>query len=358
MNIIEIREFLHKIPELGFEEYKTKEFILNYAKNYSCVVKEFSYTGIILSFNDKKEKTICFRAEEDALEIEERNDVPYRSIHKNRMHACGHDGHMAILLKLGDYITSHLDSIAYNVFLIFQPSEEKYGGSKSLISSKILNERNIVAFYSLHIWPQIPEGTIVTSFSPILSKAVEFDITIHDECRHIGDIRDNNSFNALGSLLKQIDTLDKNIHFRHKIGIGKIEGGSARNVSPSKITLYGSIRTFAEEDAKFIIEEMKRIIIDISFSYSLFVNLSYNDDFYLVKNDMNLLNLIKDEIEIKDISFYQSEDFGHYARLYPSVFFLLGGGNIPPLHRSTFNFNENILKVGLEFYKKLLFKKY
>ena len=359
MNVIKIREFLHKIPELGFEEYKTKKFILEYAKNYSCRVIEFSSTGVIISFNDKKRKTICFRAEEDALEIEEENDIAYRSIHKNKMHACGHDGHMAILLKLGDFISSNLKRINYNVLLIFQPSEERYGGSKSLIDSKILDKRNILAFYSLHIWPRLSKGKIITSFFPFLSKSIEFDISIYDECKHIGDLEENKSFNALSYILWKINILDKKMTTKkHKIGIGKIEGGKVRNVSPDKITIQGSIRVFSEEDAKYILEEFKKIIVEASFTYSMFIDLSYNDDFYLVKNDESLLNKIKDEVEIQDLTFYQSEDFGLYSKYYPTVFFLLGGGDIPSLHQSTFNFDPNILNVGLELYKKLLFKKY
>lgn len=358
MKIEEIRERLHKIPELGFLEYKTKEFIIRYAKHLKCRVIEFAETGVILSFNDKKKNTICFRAEEDALEIKEKNDVPYVSIHENNMHACGHDGHMAILLKLGDFINSNLSKIKYNVLLIFQPSEEKYGGSKSLIESKVLMQRNIVAFFGMHIWPNLEKGVIYSSYDAFLAKAIEIDISIFEESVHIGDNNENKIFNVLSELLYELKGLDKNLPFSHRIGLGRISGGSARNVTPNRIEINGSIRVFDELNGKEIINRMKSIISNLALKYNVLIDFNYNDDFYLVKNDRYLVEKVKDEIVINDFHFFQSEDFGFYTKYYKCLFLLLGGGDIPSLHTDTFDFDMNILNIGLEFYKKLVFKKY
>ncbi len=127
------RMALHQIPEIGFHEFKTKKYLYEQVKNSGGVLHEIGETGLLLYFDNHQQETIAFRTDIDALPIKEETDLPFASTHEGFMHACGHDGHMAMLLGLTDYVSQHVDELLYNVVLIFQPSEEISGGAESVI---------------------------------------------------------------------------------------------------------------------------------------------------------------------------------------------------------------------------------
>ena len=131
-DVRKIRRDLHQIPELSKKEYKTKEYIKEFLKNSKGKLIEVNETGLILIYDFKKEKSIAFRCEEDALPLREENDVFYKSKHEGISHACGHDGHMAMILALSKYIDENILDYPKNIILVFQPSEENSGGAKSV----------------------------------------------------------------------------------------------------------------------------------------------------------------------------------------------------------------------------------
>ena len=133
------RMALHQIPEIGFHEFKTKKYLYEQVKNSGGVLHEIGETGLLLYFDNHQQETIAFRTDIDALPIKEETDLPFASTHEGFMHACGHDGHMAMLLGLTDYVSQHVDELLYNVVLIFQPSEEISGGAESVIQTGLLD---------------------------------------------------------------------------------------------------------------------------------------------------------------------------------------------------------------------------
>ena len=129
----EYRMALHQIPEIGFHEFKTKKYLYEQVKNSGAVIHEIGETGLLLYFDNQQEETIAFRTDIDALPVKEKTNLSFASKHEGYMHACGHDGHMAMLLGLTDFITKHIEDLIYNVVLIYQPSEEISGGAQSVI---------------------------------------------------------------------------------------------------------------------------------------------------------------------------------------------------------------------------------
>ena len=162
---------LHQIPELGFKEFKTSTYVLNRIKNTNAKISTIN-TGICAFFDFKKEKTIAFRSELDALKIKEENKIEFVSKHNGYMHACGHDGHTAILINLLEYV-NNLHTYPYNILFIFQPSEEKIGGALSLIHH--LQHYNFKAFFGMHVFPLLEEGKIYTTKGTLFSSANEIN---------------------------------------------------------------------------------------------------------------------------------------------------------------------------------------
>ena len=165
--LIKDYEALHQIPEEGFNEYKTQKYIVNELKKLNCKIYELDSTGILAFFDYDTSETIAFRCELDGINVEEETNLEYKSLHKGMMHACGHDGHMAILLGLGRVLSNI--KCPRNVCLIFQPSEEKYGGALKVIESSIYKQLNIKEVYGLHLWPNLKSGVIASRGKTLMS---------------------------------------------------------------------------------------------------------------------------------------------------------------------------------------------
>lgn len=344
-----IRCDLHQIPEIGMHEFKTKEYLLNILKNFKCRIFEIGETGLIAFFDFNKEDSICFRADMDALPVNEQNDVWYKSKNLGYMHACGHDGHMSMLLGLCEYLDS-LNEYKYNVSCLFQPSEEIYGGARSVVDSKILDKLNTKAMFGMHIWPNLAKGKIYSMPKGMLAKSAEVDIEIIGKTVHAAN-RDEgiDSILIASKYLINLYDLASKIKEPHLLNFGKIEGGTIRNSVAEKTKLFATMRAF--DDQTFAI--LQNNLFNASKNYNAEFNIEIRSDFPFVYNDPELIKKM-DFINILEKPFMQAEDFGLYTSIYPCLFLLLGAGNTSMLHQSTFDFDMNILNDGLAAYKKIL----
>lgn len=157
-----IRRELHQIPELELSLPMTKAYLISQLQDLPCQLDFPLESGITAFFDNGREETIAFRSDMDALPITERSDAPYRSRHEGNMHACGHDGHMAMLLGLAFRLASADQRLPHNVLLIFQPGEENPGGARLLCEAGILERYHVKRIYGMHLWPQLPAGVIGT----------------------------------------------------------------------------------------------------------------------------------------------------------------------------------------------------
>ena len=352
----QIRQDLHKIPELGFKEYKTKQYILDRLKG-RCEIIEIGRTSFGVYFNFFKERTITLRAELDALPIIEDNDITYKSTHEGCMHACGHDGHMAILISLIEDILDKKIDCTSNVLFLFQASEETIGGSEEILKSGILDEYKVSEIYGMHIWPNLPKGEIFTKSGSLLSKPTEFDIDIIGKSTHVATYYQGKDALHIGvellhDIKKETRLIDNTI-----VHIGEVYSHGQRNIVSDNFLCKGTIRTFDDKLLLRICEIINRWINFYSDTYDVKINLMVNSSLSSLVNDESLVEeSLRYGVKLIDYPYFHSEDFSLYLNKYKGVYFLLGAGNVPSLHNSRFNFDEGILEKGKSLFVNLLMK--
>lgn len=364
--VLNIRRELHQIPELGYEEYETSAYIKEKLKEYGYKYETILNTGVLVHIKGRtSKKAIAFRADIDGLMIEEKNDISFKSKHKNKMHACGHDGHMAILLGFARFLSTK-KSIDRDIVLIFQPAEEGPGGAKRIVEEGILNKYNVENIFGLHIFPEINEGKIGVCKGPMMAQTGEIDISIKAKSGH-GAIPHKaidgvyiasqliNSYQSIVS--RNVDPLDSSV-----ITIGKIKGGEARNIIAEDIYMEGIIRTFNNEVYQLIKDRIKSINAGLEEMYNVKIDVEIRDMYPAVNNDEELFDYIinifdkEDVIKLKPMMI--AEDFAFYQQQIKGFFFMLGSRNedekfVNSLHSSKFNFDEKILINGIEIYKNI-----
>ncbi len=365
----EIRRDLHKIPELGFEEYKTSEYIATYLDKLGIKYeKNILGTGIIAFVEGYEgKKNLCFRGDMDALSVEEKNTVNYKSLHTGKMHACGHDGHMTILLGLAKYISEHKNLLKNNVVLLFQPAEEGPGGALPMIEAGFLEKYSIDEIYGLHLFPDLAEGRVGVRPGPMMSQTGEFDIIIKGKSGH-GAMphKTIDSIIIAAEMITGLQTVvSRNIDPIKPavLTIGRVVAGERRNVIAKDAVLEGTIRSFHQDVYDTIKSRMGDFAKGLEISYNCEIELIFRDMYPAVDNDEVLTaEFIKCQqagnVEIID-PIMLAEDFSYFQKVLPGVFFFLGCRNEEknycyPLHNEQFNFNEEVLGYGVQAYVNIL----
>lgn len=363
--VIKYRRDLHQIPEVGFKEFKTQKYIINTLKSMGYSPNTICETGVYVYIPGIKKECIAFRADIDALAIQEENNCTFSSKHSGFMHACGHDGHTATLLAFAKYLTTTEQN--YSILLIFQPAEEGPGGAKFICETGILEKFHVKEIYSFHLFPDLEEGTISTKAGPFFAQATEFDCKVVGKGGHGGMPQKTND--PLIPFTKIIDSyqsiISRNLSPFNAgvITVGKISGGTARNIISNSIDFYGTIRAYSQEDTELIIKRMKEIHNGIEIAFNIKVIDEFRVLYPPVINDNilynNFLKISQDFNFIQGETLALAEDFAFYQEKVPGIFFLLGTRNkeqnfISPLHSSSFNFDEKVLLEGVKLFAKLL----
>ena len=249
----DLRRKLHRIPEPGFFEKKTTQFILNYLETNGIYCEPgVSGTGAIGYIKGNPgTRTIAFRADIDALSMEEQTGAAYSSINKGYMHACGHDGHTAILLGFAKFLAHLGGKLKHNVLLIFQPAEEGPGGAEAIVDSGVLEKYKAECIFGLHIYPELEEGIIGCRPGPMMAQTGEFDISIvgkssHGAMPHKG----HDAMIAASNLLLSLNTIvSRNVEPTETavLNVGRFVCGERRNIIAEKAVLEGTMRAFNDE---------------------------------------------------------------------------------------------------------------
>ena len=357
------RRALHKIPELGFNEYKTSKYIKNVLGSLGIPYEESAKTGVIGYINKNKKRTIAFRSDMDALNIEELNEIAFKSTIKENMHACGHDGHMSMLLTFAKFLKKQENNLKANVVFIFQPAEEGPGGAEVLIKEGLIKTYKIDEIYGIHLYPSIEEGKIGLRKGPMMASVGEFKITIHGKSTH--GAMPHLGIDTIAVAAQFIDQIQRiisrEIHPTTSgvVSIGKIDGGTRTNIIPEKVEMFGTIRAFDAKTNAFIQKRIVDILEGLKLTYTIEYTTDFNDMYPVVNNDPDMVydfikangkdNII--EIPLQMIS----EDFSYYQKEIPGLFVFLGVRNeekgfINGLHNSKFNFDERTLLNGVQSY--------
>lgn len=365
INITTIRQALHKIPEKGFSEHKTTRFVTDYLNSIPEleVITGMAKTGVVgLLKTERPGKTLLIRADMDALPIHEETGLTFASTHDNMMHACGHDGHMAMVLVTAGILARLKDHFSGNIKFMFQPAEEGPGGAKPMIAAGILENPHVDYSVACHVWPHLPAGTLGVKSGVIMSAASFFKIEIIGKGGH--GAMPHNCVDALDTAGQVVNALQRVVSRKLNpltpsvITIGSFHAGSAPNIIPQKAVLTGTTRTFSKK----IDEEYPKILEQIIKGVCDSMGAAYKFEFFHryppLENDRGMVELMKKSMVkvvsndhvIEPESTMGAEDMSFVLEKTKGCFFFLGTGfeKCAPLHNSKFNFDESLLLLGVE----------
>lgn len=358
MQVIEYRRALHRIPELDRDLPETLAYLRSVLEPLGCALCSPIPGALCAFFDFGKADAIAFRSDADALPIQEQTGLPFASAHPGKMHACGHDGHMSMVLDLAVWLDSQND-LNHNVLLIFQPAEETTGGAKDLCQSGVFEQYNVTCLFGLHLWPALPAGVVASRKKEMMSRSCEVSVTITGRSSHIAKAEEGLDALAAGvEFYRRAVALEKELSpdIYRLLKFGRMESGTVRNAVSGKTVLLGSLRAFQDEVFFGLQEGLRAIGRAIEKETGCTVDVHTNDGYPAVWNPDELFDRVRNagvDFEILDKPVMISEDFSWYQRHLPALFFFLGCGPAPALHADDFTFDESILTVGADFWKEI-----
>lgn len=360
--MVKIRRHLHQHPELSFKETETASFIANFYEELGIPYQSHvGGNGVVATLKGGKPgKTICLRADFDALPIQEENDVLYKSTVDGVMHACGHDGHTAQLLALAKAVQPFQHELPGTIIFLHQHAEEYApGGAKPMIEAGVLDD--VDAVFGTHLWATTPIGVLQTSKTAFMAGADRFNITIQGQGGHGGYPHETKDALVIGAQLlvelqqivaRRMDPLKTAV-----ITVGKFEGGSAFNIIADKATLIGTVRYFDPLLQEKIISEMETIIKGACIASNATYKFNYEKGYPPLINHPKEAELVLEVgNELPDVVSSEAvdpsmagEDFAYYMLERPGAFFFTGaqkGENPYPHHHPKFDINEKAMPIA------------
>lgn len=357
---IKVRRDLHRIPELGFKEYKTQAYLLDYLHHLPGERLEIKTweTGIFVKITGKNPtKMIGYRADIDGLPITEGTGLEFKSLHEGQMHACGHDLHMSIALGLITHFVSN--PIDDDLLFIFQPAEEGPGGAEPMLATDIMAEWKPDMIIALHIAPEYPVGTIATRAGLLFANTSELFIDLEGKGGHAAYPHNTNDMIVAACALvtqlqsivaRNIDPLDSAV-----VTIGKITGGTVQNIIAETARIEGTIRTLSVDSMVKVKERIEALVKGIEVGYQCKTAIDYGSMYHQVYNHEELTNEFISFAEanenIKMIVCREAmtgEDFGYMLKDIPGFMFWLGVDSGYGLHHAKLNPDEKAIGTAIE----------
>ena len=379
--IATVRRDIHAHPELAFEEHRTAERVATFLDALADlgvkVERGVAKTGVVASLTlGNSGRMIALRADMDALPLSELNTFPHHSRHPGRMHACGHDGHTAMLLGAVEALAT-LRSFDGTVVFIFQPAEEGEGGGRVMIEEGLFERHPVEMVFGLHNWPGLPAGQISVTEGPVMAGTDRFEITITGRGGHAAMphqatdvvVAGSSLVHALQTLISRVrDPLDPAV-----ISVTRFHAGSADNVLPETAVLGGTVRALTPEVQDQMEAGIGRICTGIEATYGVRIALRYTRGYpptinapepsqiarevaRAVVGESNLLTHLKPSMG--------AEDFAYLARVVPGCYVWLGNGDAATathgaksgcmLHSPHYDFNDDIIATGIRYWVKLV----
>lgn len=364
--LVKIRRDFHEYPEISQHETETARKVAEYLREMGCdqVIENVGGYGVIGVIRGGQEGgVVALRADMDALQIQEMNDVEYKSKNDGVMHACGHDNHMTGLLGAARLLVERREEIKGTVKLVFQPAEEMspVGGSRGMLESGMLDD--IGAIFGLHVWPDLPHGKVGVKSGPLMAATDHFTITIHGKTAH--GAKPNQGIDAvvLGSqfvmaaqsiVSRKVDPLDNAV-----VTFGIFNAGTRYNIIAGECILDGTVRTLNEDTRDMIEDSMRKLLDAICLQSGATADIVYGRGYPALVNHEKDAALIRKtavslfgEDEVVDVKnpAMPAEDFSFYLKEKEGAFVWLGTGKegetVWPLHNSRFDVDEDVLWRG------------
>lgn len=366
MDLNKIRKELHKIPELGFEEVKTQKYILQLLENFDGLkIHTFDFPGILVEYSHGLGNYKLFRADMDGLPITESTNCGFESEHKGKMHACGHDMHMTILIGLIEKVVA--DNIEKNLLFLFQPAEEGKGGATRIINTGILDKFDISEAYALHVNGGMKTGVIASKTGIFFANTQEIEVVFKGKSAHVAFAE--KGINALSAgvefYLEIADEIKRKFPLEKSVicAFGKMNAGVVMNAVPAECRLEGTFRAFTNEDheiLKALIENVKSRIV---MKHSVDAEIIYKSYYKEVINNERLFEKLKVKtseigVEFKEAEMvFTGEDFGFFTEKYNGLLFWLGVGykeDNADLHSPQFLPDEKAISIGIDIFFQLI----
>ena len=354
-----IRRDLHAHPEIGFEEVRTSGVVAEALASYGVEVhRGIGKTGVVGVLRRGDGLTIGLRADMDALPMEERTNLPYRSTNPNRFHGCGHDGHTTMLLGAARHLAS-LDGLRGSVVFVFQPAEEGLGGARAMLGDGLFERFPCDEIYALHNSPYIPAGEVAVWAGPAMAGADFFDVTLRGRGAHGAMPQlSRDPVVAAGALIQALQTIvgrNANPLQALVLSITQAHAGSAYNVIPDEAKLAGTIRAFDDDLRAMARDRLKAVAEGVAQAMGVEAEVEVRDIFTVLENHAEPVGRVASaaarvvgeaRVRTKAAPVMGSEDFADMLRAVPGAYFFLGQANDVPLHNPGYLFDDAILPIG------------
>ena len=362
--VVKMRRDLHLIPETAYTEKKTADYVTRYLKTLDLEVHtgiaQYGVVGVLDT--GRPGKTLLVRSDMDALPITEETGLDFASTHAGAMHACGHDGHMSMVLGAATVLCSIKDQLNGTIKFLFQPAEEGPGGAKPMIEQGVMENPTVDYAIGCHMWPHIAEGTIGVKAGPLMAAMDRFDLRIigkggHGAMPHLCvDALEVGTqvVNALQRIVsRQMNPLQPSV-----VTVGGFHSGTAFNVIPDEAEIFGTTRTFDRDIWNTWPERLDNIIGGVCQSMGATYELTYSQGYPPLINDADMAQVVAaaaaqavgEENVMAPESTLGGEDMAFFLEKSKGCFFFLGVGREggASIHTSRFDFNEDVLLVGIE----------
>jgi amidohydrolase len=367
------RRALQRTPELGFEERETARFVTDRLRSLDLDVRTgVAKTGVVAVLRARRSSSppVLLRADMDALPIEETAGRAYGSTVPGKMHACGHDGHMAMLLGAATVLVEERERLTRDVVFCFQPGEEGFGGAEAMIREGILDEHKVAEAYGLHLWSQFPVGTIQLRPGPAMAAQDEFVATLHGRGGHGAlphkavdpIVAAATAVVALqGVVSRSVDPIQPAV-----VTIGSLHGGSAANVIPDTATMHGTLRSFSAAVRETLRGRVREVLEGVSLAAGCKLEYTLHEGYPPVVNDAEAVarvrrhaaTVVGEANVIEPDPMAAAEDFAYFLERVPGAFAFIGAGNVAsgitaPHHSPRFDIDEAALPIGAELLARI-----
>jgi hippurate hydrolase len=372
-----LRRDIHAHPELGYQEERTAALIADTLGRWGIAVhRGLGGTGVVGSVrNGSTARAVGLRADIDALPITERNTFAHASVHAGRMHACGHDGHTAMLLAAARHLAAHRNFDG-TVYLIFQPAEEGGGGARAMIRDGLFERFPMEAMFGIHNWPGLPVGQFAIRSGPVFASSNDFKITIRGRGAHAA--MPHNGIDPIPAACQMVQAFHTIISRNRPplegavISVTMIRAGEATNVIPESCELRGTVRTFTIELLDLIEERMRRIAAATCEAFATSCEFEFRRNYPPTVNHARetafTRAVLGELVGVENVGEFEptmgAEDFSYFLQKKPGCYFVIGngdgthrsaghGGGPCMLHNPSYDFNDELIPLGGSMWVRL-----
>ena len=365
------RQDIHAHPELLFDVHRTAGIVAEKLKSFGCddVVTGIGRTGVVGVIRGKRgdgNRTIGLRADMDALPIEEATGLSYKSQNPGKMHACGHDGHTAMLLGAAKYL-AETRNFAGTAVVIFQPAEEGGGGGREMVQDGLMERFGIQEVYGMHNYPGMPVGEFAIRPGVMLAAADRIIIEIEGLGAHAARPHEGVDPVLIGAqIVSQAQSIvSRNVNPVKSglISICQFHGGTADNIIPQTVTLRGTARSLSPEVQDILENRLRAIVEGTAQAHGAKATLTYRRDYPMTRNHERETSFAaavaqevagKDKVDTNTSPLMGGEDFSFMLNARPGAFIFVGNGNTAGLHHPAYDFNDDAIPVGASYWVRLV----